>query len=128
MYLDFNTFAKMGGDSTLAEQYNRLEFKARRLIDQMTHDRLAEEAPVRDSVRYCMFELISAIASDEQIAGLGGREIASMSNDGISATYVTGSEKDSNITGRRYARIIKQWLAGETTASGINLLYAGVDA
>lgn len=128
MYLDFNTFAKMGGDNSLAEQYSRLEFKARRLIDQMTHDRLAGETPVRDSVKYCMFELISAITSDEQIAGLGGREIASMSNDGISATYVTGSDTDSNIIGKRYARIIRQWLAGETTACGINILYAGVDA
>lgn len=129
MYLDSKTFVKMGGDDTLSEQYPRYEFKARRLIDQMTHGRIVDDDPVRESVKYCMFELISAMASDEQTSGMSGREIASMTNDGVSTTYVTGSSAAvGNSAGKRYARIVKQWLAGESTADGINLLYAGVDA
>ena len=129
MYLDFKTFVKMGGDDTISEQFARLEYKARRLIDQMTHSRIVGESPVRDSVKYCMYELISAIVADEQISGLSGREIASMTNDGVSTTYATGSGAvGGGSAGSRYARIIRQWLTGETTTNGINLLYAGVDA
>lgn len=129
MYLSYDEFLDMGGDISVEQQFPRYELKARRLIDQVTHNRVVSETPVRESVKFCMYELISAIAADEQISGMSGRDIVSMTNDGVSTTYATGSGTiGGGSAGVRYARIIRQWLTGEHTAGGINLLYAGVDA
>lgn len=129
MYLDFDEFLEMGGDPSCELQFQRYELKARRIVDQMTHNRLVSEEKVRDSVKYCMYELVSAIAADEQLSGMSGREITSMTNDGVSTTYAAGSGGSGvGSAGARYTRIVRQWLTGEYTASGINLLYAGVDA
>lgn len=128
MYLTLDDWGKMGGDPMIDELvYKRHEFKARKLIDRITHGRIADESPVRDAVKYCMFDLIRAMVSDESTNGVSGREIASMSNDGISVTYAAISGA-SDSTSARYARIVRSWLSGETTIYGQPVLYAGVDA
>lgn len=122
-YLSFDNFEDYGGSGVGEEAFRRLEMKARRLIDRMTHGRLASEKTVRDNVKMCMFELIGAMAASEAETGYGGRELAAMSNDGVSVTYAGnagGFEK-------RLADIVRMWLDSETTEDGVNLMYAGVD-
>lgn len=123
-YITFDSYAAMGGGANDAA-FTRLEMKARKLIDSATHGRIAEETPVRESVKMCAFELIEAIAAQEAETGPGGREIASMSNDGVSISYNTAETHSAQA---RFSRIIREWLGGEYTAGGVNLLYCGVDA
>lgn len=127
MYLTYDEYTNMGG-SMDAALFPRFEAKARKRIDAMTFGRLMGEDPVRECVRMCMFELIGAMHEEETTAGLAGREIASMSNDGVSVTYATANSTNG-ITGgtsARYGGIVRAWLTGETDACGNNILYAGV--
>lgn len=119
MYLTYDRYQEKGG-CIEAAQFPRFEAKARRQIDAMTFGRLQGESPVRDSVSNCMYELIEAMSADEQLAGMSGREIAAVSNDGVSVTFAAAG------TSRRYSAIVRFWLAGETDFCGNSLMYAGV--
>jgi hypothetical protein len=105
--------------------FKRLELKVRKLIDAATHGRIANETPVREAAKMCAFELIEMMAAEESGIGIGGREISGTSNDGVSITYSNGSSQGMTA---RQKKIIRDWLADETTERGIPLLYAGVDA
>lgn len=124
-YLDYDTYTDMGGSAHEAS-FARLELKARQVINHATHFRIANEEPVREAVRMCMFELIEAQSAAEQAGGMPGRDVAAMSNDGVSVTFANSASGDSGAKQR--AAIITAWLAGEATADGVSLLYAGVDA
>lgn len=131
MYLEQAEYLSMGGSiqASDAAKYARLEAKARHAVDQATHGRVRDEAPVRESVRMCVFELIEQMFAYEASAGLSGQEVASMSNDGVSVSYAVPSGSDASAA--KFARTgatIRQWLLSETDASGTPLLYAGVDA
>lgn len=129
MYLSFSEYVGMGGK--IAEgAFARQELRARKLIDRMTHGRIRDETPVRDAVKAAMFELIDAgEAQDKEAAAHGGREIAGMSNDGVSVSYAAGGDLGFGMRwSARKCAIITEYLQGETTKEGIALLYAGVDA
>lgn len=122
MYLEYGDYAQMGGELE-PDVYERLAAKAERLIDRATHARLKAQANVPDGVKYCIMELINAIQADEIMGGMSaGREISSMSNDGVSVSF------NAMAASARYMEIIRQWLDGETTEAGVHLLYAGCDA
>lgn len=123
MYLTYIEYIEMGGCIESAH-FPRFEAKARRAIDNATMNRLIGEDPVRDSVKHCMYDLINAIHTDESAMGASGREIASMSNDGVSVTYATGNGQGG--ASARHSAIVREWLLGETDACGVPLLYAGV--
>lgn len=123
-YITISQFEDMGGSADEAA-FSRLELKARRLIDAATHGRIQDENPVREAVKMCAFELIAMFAASESTNGVGGKEVASASNDGVSISY-TASEGQSMAA--RQKAIIRDWLGGETTQSGVSLLYCGVDA
>ena len=117
----------MGG-GVQENAFPRLEAKARARLDQITFGRLACEKAVRENVRFCMFDMINAIEADESLgATAAGREVASMSNDGVSVSFVSsGSSGGAKASYSRYAAIAKAWLANEVTSCGVPLLYAGV--
>lgn len=126
MYLDYDEFLSMGGNATITDaQYVRLSMWADRIIDRMTHQRIAGESPVRKSVKYCAFDLIHAQYGDEMTAGQTGREVASVSNDGVSVTFADAQTLPGSVS-MRHANIVRRWLDGEVTAQGVSLLYAGV--
>ena len=122
MYLDYGSYAQMGGELE-PDVYERLAAKAERLIDRATHARLKAVSTVPMCVKYCIMELIDAIHADESMGSMSaGREISSMSNDGVSVSFTAMAAS------ARYMEIIRQWLDGETTEAGVHLLYAGCDA
>ena len=89
MYLDYGSYAQMGGELD-PDVYERLAAKAERLIDRATHARLKAQSTVPMSVKYCIMELIDAIQADESMGSMSaGREISSMSNDGVSVAYAS---------------------------------------
>ncbi len=122
MYLTFDEYEEMEGSVNDAS-FPRYEHKARALIDLLTFGRLVNESPVRDAVKYACFDLIEAMHGAETFAGGAGLGVSSMSNDGVSVTFAGAVNASS-----RYSSIVKTWLAAETTACGVPLLYMGVDA
>ena len=125
MYLTYEEFIEMGG-SIDAIAFNRLEAKARAQLDHITFCRLCEERTVRQAVKYCMFDLINAVHADESVESIAaGRAIASMSNDGVSINFSTGSAS-ARAASARYWVIAKSWLINESDTHGIPLMYAGV--
>lgn len=123
MYLDFNEFENMGG-MVNEDSYPRYELKARRQIQRATFGRLTDStAAIPESVKNCMFELISAIAADDAAGGIAaGRIVTGMSNDGMSVSFANAKSETA-----RYRGIIHAWLSFEVDACGIPLLYAGVN-
>ena len=127
-YLTINDYIDLNGRESEPENFEMLELRARQLIDRATHGRIRSESPVRQPVRMAMVELIDAIHADRlSDAERGGREVSAVSNDGVSGSCVCGSQKDSSRM-TRYSAIIRMWLEPEVSASGVPLLYAGVDA
>lgn len=119
MYLTYDDFVNMGGTAEAAS-FNRMEHKARAIIDLMTFGRVRYEDPVRDTVKYACFDLITTMQRSEAAAENGG-EVAAVSNDGVSITYAAAKS-----AGAKHKEIVRSWLGAETTQCGIPLLYAGV--
>lgn len=117
--------AELGGDPDAVTAFNLYATKASQLITRLTHGRVKNEQPVRDAVKYAAYELINAMQADDSH---GGREVASVSNDGVSVTYTTAGSANAGGTDPRYLRIVRDWLSSEVSEKGIPLLYAGVDA
>lgn len=128
MYLTYDEYAAMAG-SAPESAFRRLEAKARAELNRMTFGRVVGEDPVRENVKFCMFDLIGAIETDESMAAMAaGREVSAMSNDGVSVSFSASGSAGARSSAARYAAIARSWLSGECTACGIPLLYAGVDA
>ena len=123
MYLEYNEFIDMGGSESLEEDvFTRLEAKARAHLDRLTFERLKHAKVISDAVKFCMFDLINAVEAEEANgAAVYGREIAAMSNDGVSVSFSTSGKAAS-----RYTAIVRTWLAMETDAFGVPLMYPGV--
>lgn len=121
MYLTYDDYVGMGGGAS-ESAFPRLEYKARAHIDRLTFQRLKHVESISDAVKYCMFDLINAVEAEEANgAAAFGREIAAMSNDGVSISFATSGKVSS-----RYAAIVRTWLAMETDANGVPLMYPGV--
>lgn len=123
-YLTYNEYKSMGGIIAGETAFERYSLRATATITRMTHGRIAWERPVRNAVKCAAFDLINAMYNDEQ-SGVDGREVASMSNDGVSISFVTGG---SGATSQRHVYIVRQYLEMELDEFGVPLLYAGVDA
>lgn len=126
-YLSFRDYMMMGGTIEDQDVFSRLSVQAEQLITRMTHGRIIDETPVRPCVQYAAYAILEAAYKDEQ-ANSDGREIASVSNDGVSVSYVTESGSANMHRSKRYAGIVKTYLEWETDAHGTPLLYVGVDA
>lgn len=119
MYLTFDEYAEMGGK--LQETvYARFEYKARRAIDAATRGRIAEEVQARESVKHLMYELIALYAT---VGPEDGVLISSASADGFSENYVVRTEQELQ---QEADKLVNLYLSGETTESGVPLLYSGV--
>jgi hypothetical protein len=119
-YLTHQEYKELGGTLD-ASAFTRQEYRARQLVDSLTHGRVRGDVPVREAVRHAMRALVDAQAASD---ARGGREVAAEANDGLSVSYaVTGP---SGAYTRR-VDIVCEYLANETTDEGVPLLYAGVD-
>ena len=126
-YLSFYEYKNMGGTITDVLVFERYLSRTSAIITRMTHGRVLNESPVRPAVKNAAFDLINVIHADTQ-NGADGREIASMTNDGMSVSYIPGASNAAAATAQRYGSIVRQYLDWETDANGTPLLYAGVDA
>ena len=118
MLLDYAGYRAMGG-AAAENAFAGLEIRAEKCIARMTHGRLRGEAATRECVKQAAFALIEAMRQADEH---GGRAVESLTNDGVSVKYAVEEMQAA------YARIMREFLAGETDERGVALLYAGVDA
>ena len=118
MMLEYAEYQSRGG--TVEENaFRMLEMRAEKMVDRLTHGRLRGEKPPRECVKAAVFALIGAMQQEDEH---GGRAVQQVSNDGISVRYAPSGAQ------ARYEAILREYLAGEVSAAGVGLLYAGVDA
>ena len=130
-YLTYDEYKQMGGQLSEAA-FSSLEFRASKAVDTLTHGRVMNEQPVRKAVKQAVYALIGTMhMDDENASAYGGRDVQSMSNDGVSVTFASGAQAGAEAVraqNARYAGLLKSYLAGETTEDGLSLIYAGVGA
>lgn len=100
--------------------FERLSFKAESILDELTFNRLKGDGTPRQGVSYALFELVNMLISD---LSSEGRNVASVSNDGVSVTYGDGGRSSVH----RYYSAIRPYLINEVAEDGTPLLYRGVD-
>ena len=124
MYLTFAEYAAWGGQQS-ESAYDRLEYKARMLIDEYTFGRLKGAAAIPEAVKRLTFELVGLIGNmDVSAEGYSG-VAASESNDGYSITMASGTVLTAAESMLRAGNLIETYLADEKTAEGVPLLYCG---
>ena len=127
-YLTYDEYEGMGGQLPAAA-FSVLEFRARKAVDMLTHGRVADEQPVREAVKLAVYALVVEMDADEKrAAAYDGREVQSMSNDGVSVTFASGAQgaEAARAQNARYNNVLKAFLFGEVTEDGVPLIYAGV--
>lgn len=112
MYLTYADY-KIWGGNLENSTFSRIEYKAEKIMDSYTFNRLQHDDAYSENVKRCMFELVELIHNN------GEKIVTSVSVDGYSESY-----KEFNPV--EYGAIIKDYLFGETNQQGENLLYCGV--
>ena len=135
MYLTYDEFIAFGGTLDIPT-FNRYEFKARKLIDSYTANRVSKMAEVPDAVKRCMFELISqeAVFDTANSTKTGGSGlVASFNTDGYSESYAVGNGNAGNYLAElrkgvdnTQIQTILDMLAYEYDDNNVKLLYRGV--
>lgn len=124
MYIDLAYYKENGGKPDMTDAvFARNEFRARKIVDKLTQDRVKVIAPVPEAVKRLMVELVS-LESSQGAEAAENPAVSSFSNDGYSETYA------DPLTGERVKEIecglISEYLSGETDSNGVPLLYLGV--
>lgn len=125
MYIDLAYFQENGGKTGITSaDFARMEFRARKLVDKQTQNRVSKMKETPEAVKLLMVELIM-MEQTQGAAIMENQPVAAFSNDGYSETYA------DPLTAERVkeleTELILQYLSGETDGNGTPLLYLGVD-
>lgn len=124
MYLLYSEYVAYGGNLSEAA-FSRLEFKARKIIDQKTFGRLKNETVISEPVKRLMFELVNTIRNLDTESIDYQPLVASESNDGYSISFHSGSIMTIELKQKIISNMIDEYLADEVDSSGTPLLYCG---
>jgi hypothetical protein len=119
MYLTLDEYEAMTDAEIDEIVFERLEYRARKKVDDATFGRLKNDSPVREAVKRLMAELIGVYSSEGETAA--GSGIASTSNDGVSVSYVS-PEQAIKALNQREAELIRLYLEGEMMPNGNSVL------
>ncbi len=120
-YLTQEEYTDMGGALT-GSAYDRLEFKACKLVDQHTFSRLRSDTSFSEPVKRLTFELIGLLGNaDTSAAGYQGA-ITSEGNDGYSVSFAAASVLTPEGVMASAEALINQYLEGERNQAGELLL------
>lgn len=123
MYIDLTYYSENGGKEMTAAAFARNEFRARKMVDRVTQNRVAKMEEVPEAAKRLMVELIT-MEETQGAAVVEIQAVTSFSNDGYSQTFA------DPLTTERVKEIendlILEYLSGETDDNGVPLLYLGV--
>ena len=120
-YITHAEYSVRGGKLE-GEAFAMLEADARSYVDLYTFGRIAKdvrktaELPYAEQLKSTMVAVIDILAACDDV-----REVASVSNNGISVSYRDGSTIESVI-----ARTVRRYLMYAVDADGVPLCYVGV--
>lgn len=119
MYLTLDEYEAMTDAEIDEIVFERLEYRARKKVDDTTFGRLKNDSPVREAVKRLMAELIGVYSSEGETAA--GSGIASTSNDGVSVSYVS-PDQAAKALNQRESELIRLYLEDEKTPNGYSVL------
>lgn len=125
MYIDLNYYRNNGGKTDVTDAaFPQFEFRARKIVDRLTQNRVKNMQAVPEAVKRLMVELVT-LESTQGAEITVGKCVTSFSNDGYSETYA------DPLTGEQVkeleCELVSEYLSGETDDEGTPLLYLGVD-
>ena len=124
MYLTYAEYTAMGGTISQAA-YNRLEFKARKIIDQYTYGRLMALETQSESVKTAMFELVGLVQKSD-VTSTDSKQISSESVGDVSTSYAAVTIASFEQLKAESLDVIGSYLSEEKLEDGTPLLYMGV--
>lgn len=132
MYLTYEEYLRMGG--TLDEiPFTQFEFQAESEINYATFNRLKGDSTIPEAVKRLTFFLIDLMEKKAAAFSLGKGStttspyITSQSNDGVSISYNGMSPSDLiKLSEADSLKAIRSYLEGVTNEAGRKLLYRGL--
>ena len=125
MYIDLTYYRQNGGKTDMDDAaFSRNEFRARKIVDRLTQNRVKNMQAVPETVKRLMVELVT-LENTQGAEVTERKSVTSFSNDGYSETYA------DPLTGEQVkeleCELVSEYLSGETDDAGIPLLWLGVD-
>ena len=123
MYIEISYYLANGGTEMDDAAFSRNEYRARKIVDRLTQNRVTKMAQVPEAVQRLMVELVTLEAT-QGAAALDNQPVSSFSNDGYSETYA--QPLTAEMVKQLEMDLVVDYLAEETDDNGTPLLYLGV--
>lgn len=123
MYIDRTYYKNNGGTEMDEAAFARNEYRARKIVDRLTQNRVAKMQNVPEAVQRLMVELVTLEAT-QGAAALDNQPVSSFSNDGYSETYA--QPLTAEMVKQLEMDLVVDYLAEEADDNGTPLLYLGV--
>lgn len=123
MYIDRTYYKANGGTEMDDAAFSRNEYRARKIVDRLTQNRVTKMQNVPEAVQRLMVELVTLEAT-QGAAALENQPVSSFSNDGYSETYAQPLTAET--VKQLEMDLVVDYLAEETDDNGTPLLYLGV--
>lgn len=123
MYIDRTYYKNNGGTEMDEAAFSRNEYRARKIVDRLTQNRVTKMQNVPEAVQRLMVELVTLEAT-QGAAALDNQPVSSFSNDGYSETYA--QPLTAEMVKQLEMDLVVDYLAEETDDNGTPLLYLGV--
>lgn len=117
MYITYNEYKEKGGklDETAFFTYS---YEAYKRISSETFNRIDTDAP-GEAVKMCMIRVTDLLSESE----ISNERVSSEAHDGHSTSYEKATPEEFE---KKILSVIHTYLADETAANGVPLLYRGV--
>ena len=124
-YLSYEEYKSLGG--TLGEMpFNILEFKCRKIIDNLTFNRLTNLKTQIQEVKMCIYDMINISSKYEQISNKQAQGITSESTDGYSVSYGSINAEQEKARELELQGCVRDYLIDCKLIDGTPYMYCGV--
>ena len=124
-YLTYAEYKALGG--TLGEMpFKILEFKCRKIIDNLTFNRLTNLKTQRQEVKMCIYDMINISSKYEQTSNKQAQGIVSESTDGYSVSYGSINAEQEKARELELQDCVRYYLIDCKLEDGTPYMYCGV--
>lgn len=124
-YLTYDEYKSLGG--TLGKMpFNILEFKCRKIVDNLTFNRLTNLKTQIQEVKMCIYDMINISSKYEQTSNKQAQGISSESIDGYSVSYGSISAEQEKARKLELQGCVRDYLIDCKLEDGTPYMYCGV--
>ena len=123
-YLTYEEYLGYGG-SLKNIAFDRIEYRAEKIIDNATFGRLKKETVISEAVKRLTFELIGVINNTDYSGEGYMPAVTQEENDGYSVSFASGAVMTIDQTRYQAKKLIEEYLSEEVDSKGTPLLYCG---